>query len=207
MDRALGSGDEIIVVDGGSRDGTRESVPSHVTVIESAAGRGQQLNAGAHVARGEVLLFLHADTWLPPRASRAISEVLSGPDLVGGCFAFRLRGASADRPVARVLASAINARSRWLVTATGDQAIFARRSAFEAIGGFRDLPLFEDVLFYKELKRLGNVAVLDTPVLTSDRRWREHGYPRTIATHLGLRALLFAGVPPARLAKLYRGVR
>ncbi len=106
-----------------------------------------------------------------------------------------------------MLARSINTRSRWLKTATGDQAIFARRRAFDRIGGFSDEELFEDVLFYRALRRSGTVVLLDPPARTSDRRWRQRGYPRTIAKHLLLRVMFWVGVSPARLARGYPAAR
>lgn len=193
-------------MDGGSADGTPDAARGRARVVESAPGRGRQLNAGARAARGNVLVFLHADTWLDPAAGDALVAALARPGVVGGCFRVQLRGPSSQRLIARSLAAAINARTRWLRTATGDQAIFARRSAFERIGGFRTIDLFEDVIFYRELRRLGEVTVLGPPVRTSDRRWRRHGYLRTIATHLTLRSLFYAGAAPERLARLYRAL-
>ncbi len=195
------------MADAGSVDGTDAVAAARARLLAAPPGRGRQLNAGAQAARGEVLVFLHADTWLSPGAAGALERALARPDVCGGCFKLALRGSSARRPVARFLAACINARSRWLRTATGDQAIFARRAAFERIGGFPAERLFEDVLFYRELRRLGRVVVLDPPARTSDRRWRRRGYARTIATHLWLRLLFFAGVPPARLAGFYERVR
>lgn len=198
---------EIIVVDGGSRDATRQRAAGRARVLETTPGRGQQLNAGIQAARGELLLFLHADTRLSPGAERALRASRMRPEVVGGCFELGLRGPTADRFPARVLARAINLRSRWLKTATGDQAIFARAETCRQVGGFPDLPLFEDVLFFRRLRKAGQVVVLRPPVQTSDRRWRRDGYLRTIATHLRLRLLFFLGIPPTRLIGDYHRSR
>jgi rSAM/selenodomain-associated transferase 2 len=204
---AFGPSVHVVVADGGSKDRTAELARARADVVTSAPGRGRQLNAGAESAVGDVYVFLHADTQLDPGTERAIAAALAEPDVVGGCFEVRLRGTSADRPIARYLAAAINRRARVFKTATGDQAIFARRTAFEQAGGFPAEDLFEDVLFYKKLKRLGKVVVLKPAVGVSDRRWRQLGYYRTIATHLLFRFLFHLGVPPATLARFYRRVR
>jgi rSAM/selenodomain-associated transferase 2 len=204
---AFGPSVEVIVVDGGSEDQTAELAEKRAVVVRSSPGRGRQLNAGARSASGDVFLFLHADTRLSPESGAALGDALNVPEIVGGCFKLALRGPSAGLVIARMLGAAINLRSRFLRTATGDQAIFARRSAFEQAGGYTTDDLFEDVLFYRKLRRLGRVAVLDPPVRTSDRRWRKLGYARTIATHLVLRLMFLAGVSAARVARLYRRVR
>lgn len=202
---ALGADAELIVVDGGSTDGTRARAAGLARVVDSRRGRGRQLNKGAGEARGDVLVFLHADTRLPREAGQVLTELLvTRRDVAGGCFAVRLAGPSAGRRIARLLSAAISARSRWLRTATGDQAIFARRSCFDRVGGYPEVELFEDVLFYRKLRRCGPVTVVEPPVMTSDRRWRRAGYARTIATHLTLRLLALLGVGPQRLAPLYR---
>ncbi len=201
---ALGEAAEIIVADGGSRDGTAEIARGRARLLESAPGRGRQLNAGARAARGDVLLFLHADTWLSPGTDAAITRALARAEVVGGCFKITIRGPSARRSIARALAAAINARTRLFRTATGDQAIFCRRSAFEAAGGFPNRDLFEDVMFYRRLRRLGAVALLEPAVRTSDRRWRERGYVRTIVTRLVLRLLFVLGVSSESLARVDR---
>ena len=204
---ALGPDVEILIVDGGSVDGTLQACVPPARILHSRPGRGRQLDLGARQAAGEILLFLHADTRLHPEAGAALRSAGSDPELVGGCFRLRLRGPSAHRVTARALVMAINLRTRVFRTATGDQAIFARRSAFEAVGGFPHLPLFEDVVFFRRLRRHGRIAVLGPAVATSDRRWRERGYLRTIAGHLGRRLLFLLGVPPRRLARGYeRGV-
>ncbi len=198
---------EIIVVDGGSRDGTRARAAGKARILETDPGRGGQLNAGIRAARGDVLLFLHADTWLSPRAGEALRAACGQPGVVGGCFEVSLRGPTGRRLLARALAGAINLRSRWLRTATGDQAIFARASSCRAAGGFPNHPLFEDISFFRRLRKLGRVVVLRPAVQTSDRRWRQDGYLRTITRHLLLRLLFSLGFPPTRLTRLYRRVR
>ena len=203
MAAALGPSAEIIVVDGGSSDDTVERAAGRARIVRSPGGRGRQLDAGARSAGGDVLLFLHADSWPNPESGKALAAALARPDVVGGCFQVRLRGPSAHRPIARILARAISARSRLFRTATGDQAIFCRRSVYADAGGFARYELFEDVIFYRRLRRLGKVVVLNATVHTSDRRWRANGYLRTIATHLGLRLLFLLGVAPNRLAKMY----
>lgn len=201
--RSLGPDTEIIVVDGGSSDETMAISQRMARLLHARPVRGVQLNEGALAAGGAVLLFLHADTWLQPGAGAALRDALRQDDVVGGCFSLRLRGPTAGSLIARALAGAINLRSRWLRSATGDQAIFCRREAFSRTGGFPELSLFEDVIFYRRLAELGRVTVLEPPALTSDRRWRRSGYLRTIALHLWLRALFLLGVHPGRLARLY----
>lgn len=201
---SLGPGVEVIVVDGGSRDGTDRIAALRARLIRAPGGRGRQLAAGAAAAHGGVLMFLHADTWLSPGTDRVLASIARDESVVGGCFEVSLRGPSGGRAIARFLAWAIGWRSRRLKTATGDQAIFAKRWAYERAGGFGPEELFEDVLFYRRLRRLGEVVTLDPPVRTSDRRWRRRGYTRTIAQHLVLRLLLLLGTPAAHLARLYR---
>ncbi len=207
VEAALGGVAEIVVCDGGSTDDTARAAASRARVVRSAAGRGRQLNSGARAAHADVLLFLHADTWLSPGAGSALAAAVQQPQVVGGCFRLRLRGPSAERRIAKLLAAGIDLRSQWLRTATGDQAIWARRAAFQRIGGFAEDHPFEDVLFYRRLRRLGRVVVLEPAVQTSERRWRERGYARTIGLHLGLRLALGLGIPPNRLGRFYRSVR
>lgn len=204
---AFGPEVDIVVVDGGSDDGTVDVLAGRTRVVRSPPGRGRQMNAGAERARGDIVLFLHADTLLVKGAHAAISNALADQDVVGGCFRLRLRGPSAQRPIARILVRCIDLRTLLFGSATGDQAIFARRWAFEKAGGFDDVGLFEDVLFYRRLRRLGKLVLLDPAVRTSDRRWRRNGYVRTIATHLTLRLLFWFGAAPATLDRLYRRVR
>jgi rSAM/selenodomain-associated transferase 2 len=196
---------EIIVVDGGSTDQTREICESlGIPVIASARGRGRQMNHGARQATGDVLLFLHADTRLPEAALNDIRSALGEPGCVGGRFDVELAG---DHWMLKVIGAMISYRSRMTKVATGDQAIFVRRAIFEAIGGFPDLPLMEDIAFCRVLKRTGDVACLRSRVRTSARRWEREGVWRTILRMWTLRLLYLAGVSPIRLKRYYGDTR
>jgi len=169
---------EIIIVDGGSADRTRELAGQfQVKVISSDRGRGRQMNRGASEASGDVLLFLHADTRLPASALNDIKAALGEPRYLGGRFDVELAGAHWLLPLVGRL---ISYRSRISKVATGDQALFVRRQVFERIRGFPDMPLLEDVAFCRTLKRLGEVACLRSRVVTSARRWEVEGVWRTI---------------------------
>lgn len=227
--------DEIVVVDGGSSDRTQAIVQSlsgnrqwaigngreiealqihpayspspiatRLALLVSPAGRAKQMNAGAAHSRADVLLFLHADTHLPADARHAIERALYDPACVGGRFDVRFER---DRGLAWLIARLISLRSRWSGIATGDQALFVRRSTFEQLGGFAEIPLMEDVDFSRRLKRAGRVAPLRTHVVTSYRRWKRCGIFRTIVLMWTLRFLYWVGVNPHRLKDLYASVR
>lgn len=194
---------EAIVVDGGSTDGTREWLArqSDVTIVESPPGRGCQLNAGAEVATGDVLLFLHADARLPPDTPEHLMRALESPQVCGGCFCVRF---DSCRPRSLgIVAAGINVRTLLTHSATGDQAIFVRRSVFEKIGGFRDCPLFEDVDFVRRMKRIRRFVVIRSPVTASARRHVEYGVFRTVMLIYLLRLAYWAGLLPFTLAKWY----
>ncbi len=196
---------EIIVVDGGSRDGTLALARTLADrVLETARGRARQMNAGAAVARGDVLLFLHADTRLPAGYAQAVARALADPRVVGGRFDVRL---DATGLAYRVVGRLISVRSRVTRVATGDQAIFVRRAVFARLGGYPAVPLMEDVALSRALKRAGRVACLGETVVTSARRWQRHGVARTVLLMWALRAAYYAGVSPARLARIYRDAR
>jgi len=196
---------EVIVVDGGSRDRTIEVAARDADrVLRAPAGRASQMNAGAAAASGDTLLFLHADTLLPRGFDVAIADALADPGVVGGRFDVHLDGTSRWLPL---VAAGMNWRSRWTGIATGDQAIFVRRVAFEALGGYAAVPLFEDVRFTAALKRRGRAACLRARVVTSGRRWERRGPLRTVALMWGLRLAHALGVSPARLRRLYDDVR
>lgn len=202
---AAGKPREIVVVDGGSRDRTRAIAQAlGCRVLEAPSGRASQMNAGAAAATGDVLLFLHADTVLPPDWVGSITGALSDPRTVGGRFDVRLDG---SEPIFRVIETLMNARSRVTRIATGDQAIFVRRSVFQALGGYAPIPLMEDIEFSARLKRCGRVACLRARVRTSVRRWRRHGPWRTIARMWWLRARYALGASPDRLARRYADIR
>jgi rSAM/selenodomain-associated transferase 2 len=196
---------EVIVVDGGSKDGTLEVARRmQVPVIVSSPGRARQMNAGAAVAQGDVLLFVHADTRLPPSAIDDITAALEDGRYVGGRFDVELDD---NAPIFGLIGVLINFRSRLTGVATGDQAIFVRRTIFEALGGFPEIPIMEDISFSRNLKRIGKVACLRSRVVTSARRWQKHGIGRTILKMWALKVLFLIGVSPFRLKRFYVEVR
>ena len=191
-------GCEVIVVDGGSSDRTRElAEPLCDRVVSAARGRAVQMNAGAHHASGDALLFLHADTRLPPDGEILIRDALMHH--LWGRFDVEIE--SRHRAL-KVVACAMNLRSRLSGIATGDQAIFVRRDAFP---GFEDIPLMEDIAFSKTMKRRGAPACLRSRVRTSGRRWESRGVLRTVVLMWRLRLLYYFGARPERLARLYEG--
>lgn len=196
-------GAEIILVDGGSTDRTAAIAARspQIRLLSSPRGRSRQMNVGAHVARGDVLLFLHADTYLPDGALAAVEAATSDPGVVAGRFDVRF-----DNPalVFRMIAWFMNRRSRWSGIATGDQAIFVCREPFNAMGGFPDIPLMEDVALCRRIKRGGQKLVaLPLTVTTSARKWEREGAIRTIVLMWVLRFLYVAGVRPDRLHRWY----
>jgi rSAM/selenodomain-associated transferase 2 len=194
-------GAEVIVVDGGSRDNTVALArPLCDRLVAAPRGRAAQMNAGASAARGEVLLFLHADTQLPSDADRLILDGLATARAAWGRFDVRIAG---RHPLLPVVAATMNLRSRLTGIATGDQAIFIARSAFAAIGGFPDIALMEDIALSRRLKRLGRPLCLRARVTTSGRRWEKHGVMRTILTMWRLRLAFFFGAAPGKLAVRY----
>jgi len=218
--------DELIVVDGGSHDRTREIVQafasapaiglqrsmlspqssalSPVSLLTAPPGRANQMNAGAAASEGTVLLFLHADTSLPSDARQAVERALEDPACVGGRFDVRFER---DSGPGWLISRMMNLRSRWTGIATGDQAIFVRRSLFEQLGGYSDLPIMEDVDFSRRLKRTGRLSALRSKVITSYRRWETRGPLRTMLLMWVLRFLYWIGINPHRLSQLYGAVR
>ena len=195
------AGAEVIVVDGGSRDDTRAvAAPLADRVLEAPRGRSSQMNAGAAAARGDVLVFLHADTTLPARALEAIGAALEGGRHAWGRFDVTISGGGV---ALAIVAAMMNARSRWSGIATGDQAMFARRDAFEKAGRFPAIPLMEDVALSKALKAISPPACLRERVVTSGRRWRKHGTARTVVLMWRLRLEYAMGADPRSLARRY----
>ena len=193
---------EIVVVDGGSRDATGDVVHRHPRVrLETAApGRARQMNVGARVSAGDPLLFLHADTCLPPGALEAVADALRDPAVVAGRFDVAF---DSGRLIMRVVATMMNHRSRLTGIATGDQALFVRRRVFEELGGFPEIPLMEDIELSARLKRRGRLACLRLRVTTSARKWEREGPIRTIVLMWLLRLLHTLGVSPRRLHRWY----
>lgn len=198
-------GIERIVVDGGSSDDTAERAKPHADgVLITEAGRARQMNAGARAAGGDVLLFLHADSHLAADAFDAISQALEDPTVAGG--AFKLAIDSTRRSLC-IVAAVANWRSRLTGIPYGDQGIFVRRTVFEKLGGYPDLPIMEDLEFSRRLKRTGKVALLSGPIMTSSRRWDRGGVWYTTLQNQIFVLAYFMGVSPKRLAQWYRPVR
>jgi rSAM/selenodomain-associated transferase 2 len=194
-------GAEVIVVDGGSRDQTAAlAAPLADRVIVAPRGRAAQMNAGAAIARGGVLLFLHADTRLPPHADGLVLDGLRAPSWTWGRFDVTIEG---RHLLLGMIASLMNLRSQLTGIATGDQAMFMNRAAFEAVGGFPDQPLMEDIALSRRLKRLGRPLCLAARVTTSGRRWEAHGVTRTMLLMWRLRLAYFFGAEPTALARRY----
>ncbi|MDO9597539.1 MAG: TIGR04283 family arsenosugar biosynthesis glycosyltransferase [Azoarcus sp.] len=194
------NGAELIVADGGSEDGTAELARTLADrVLTAPRGRASQMNAGAAVARADVLLFVHADTQLPPQALAHIRTALGG-SVNWGRFDVDIDG---HAPLLRSVAALMNLRSRLTGIATGDQAIFVRRAVFEAVGTYPDIALMEDVALSTALRKLGRPACIRARVITSGRRWDKHGVLRTIVLMWWLRAAYFLGADPDDLALRY----
>lgn len=195
------SGAEIIVVDGGSRDATVAlATPLADRVITAARGRALQMNAGAAIASGRVLLFLHADTRLPDNAVQQVMAGLARTGRLWGRFDVRIAG---RHPLLPVVAVMMNLRSRLTGVATGDQAIFVQQTLFATIGGFPAIPLMEDVALSSLLRRRGPPLCLKARAVTSGRRWEKHGVMRTIVLMWRLRFAYWLGAAPAVLARTY----
>ncbi|MGB5079807.1 MAG: TIGR04283 family arsenosugar biosynthesis glycosyltransferase, partial [Burkholderiales bacterium] len=196
-------GHEVIVVDGGSRDGTPDLARGAADrVVTAPRGRASQMNAGAAIARGEVLLFLHADARLPADADERILRGLASGGRAWGRFDVRIEGASRLFPL---IAFFMNLRSRATGIATGDQAMFVHRETFERAGGFPALELMEDIALSHSLKRLSPPLCLRDRAVTSGRRWERRGVLRTVLLMWRLRLAFFLGASPAKLARVYDG--
>lgn len=194
-------GVQLLVVDGGSQDATVAlATPWADAVLAGPRGRARQMNAGAQQARGDTLLFLHADTLLPEQADALVLAALQAAP-GWGRFDVRISG----RPwMLRVVARMMNLRSRWTGVATGDQALFVSRRLFDQVGGFPDQPLMEDIELSCRLRALQPPVCLRPPVLTSGRRWEARGVWRTIWLMWCLRWRYWRGEPAESLARAYR---
>jgi len=193
-------GCEVIVVDGGSADDTLALAKSLADrTIAAPRGRASQMNAGGATAKGDVLLFLHADTRLPENADALVIDALSRSRRAWGRFDVRF-----TKGALPLIAWTMNVRSRLTGIATGDQAMFVTRKAFESVGGFPEIALMEDIALSARLKRISRSAFVSARVTTSPRRWQKHGTIRTILLMWRLRFAYFFGAPPEALARAYR---
>lgn len=195
--------DEVVVADGGSRDGTREvASQSGASVLQVAPSRGGQLRAGASQADGDVLLFLHADNWLGSRCVEQIRDLYAKrPTTVGGCFR---QAIDADAWTYRLLETGNAWRARWLRLPYGDQAVFLAKNVLREIGGVPDQPLMEDVALARAMARRGPIQLLEGPVHVSARRWKRHGVVRQTLSNWMFLASYLLGASPERLARRYR---
>ena len=194
-------GHEVIVIDGGSFDATVEQTQGLVDRCEvSAAGRSNQMNHGASKAKGDILLFLHADTELPINADECICNALTAQDSRWGWFDIKL---SKPQLAFRVVAATMNLRARLTSVSTGDQALFVEKELFQEVGGFPPLALMEDIAISKLLRRRGSPSRPVGLVTTSSRRWEDNGLISTILLMWGLRFLYFIGVKPQKLREIY----
>ncbi len=191
---------EVIVVDGGSCDGTAEIARSlGCRVLVSHSGRAAQMNLGAHEATGGILLFLHADTLLPRGWAEQVRKCIRTTGTVGGAFLFR---PATEFPGSTLMERLVNLRSRWQQMPYGDQALFVRRDVFHELGGFADVPVMEDFDFVRRLKRLGKVRIVPLPAVTSSRRWKRSGVLRTTLIHQALVIAYVFGAPAAVMTRL-----
>jgi rSAM/selenodomain-associated transferase 2 len=203
-ERCIGHECELLIVDGGSSDGTLAIGNVYGRVIAAPRGRASQMNAGAACACGDVLLFLHADTYLPADAFSAIERALAASHVVGGAFRICF---NCERWPYRLVAFSTNLRSRLRTLFTGDQAYFIRASSFKAVGGYPDQPLMEDLEIIARLRQIGKVVLLPQYVRTSARRHERDGLVRTILLMWRLRILYRFGTSPAHLQRMYTDVR
>jgi rSAM/selenodomain-associated transferase 2 len=210
LDLALGStqdytGVECIVVDGGSSDESAEVAQSRgVKVLHSPPGRARQMNAGAEVAEGRFLLFLHADTRLPEGFDGHVRQILTGSGVAAGAFQLQIDAPSARL---RLIEKAANWRSRYLQMPYGDQAIFLRKELFCEMGGFPDLPIMEDFQLIRRLQGEGRIVIAPAAVVTSARRWKKLGALRTTLLNQSMILGFYLGLEPARLARWYGAKR
>ncbi len=195
---------ELLIVDGGSADATVAIAGRYGRVISAQRGRARQMNAGAAAATGDALVFLHADTLLPLDAFAAIEQALADPTVAGGAFRMRF---DCRRMAYRLVAFSTNLRSRVRGVFTGDQACFVRASSFQAVGGYPDIALMEDLEIIARLRKIGGVVLLRQYATTSARRHQKIGLVRSVAFMWYIRALYALGASPERLQRKYLDVR
>ena len=199
------SSHEIIISDGGSNDNTLK-IASKFTqnLIKGSAGRALQMNAGAQVATGDLLLFLHADSYIERASYQKMLAAMKKPEVLGGAFSLLI---DSDRWALQIINQFANLRSRYLGRAYGDQAFFVKKHVFQEMKGFTEFPICEDLDFYKRLKFLGPVVLLKEEVLTSPRRWVNEGIWFTTIRNILIATLFELGFPPRILTKWYQTIR
>lgn len=196
---------QIIVVDGGSHDRTVEIVQSFpVQVITKTGGRAVQMNEGAKIATGEILLFLHGDTLLPADFVDWVEKVINTPGAIAGAFRLRI---NSSQPFLRVIEILVNWRSHYGQLPYGDQAIFLKAETFRKIGGFPLMPIMEDFVLIRQLSKMGKIAIAPVAVITSERRWQKLGILKTTLINQLIIIGYWCGVSPEKLAKWYREQR
>lgn len=194
---------ELIVVDGGSMDGTVEIAQQFTPfVFVTRPGRAQQMNIGARHATGDILLFLHADTFLLPGALDELQRRIIGDGAVGGAFDLNI---DSPRRLCKLVAKVASRRSRLLRLPYGDQGMFVWRQVFDALGGFPDIPIMEDVAFARQLRRAGRLTFIRSGLVTSGRRWNANGVLKTTLVNLWVTLLFFLRLPPRQLRRIYDG--
>ena len=194
---------ELIVVDGGSMDGTVEIAQQFTPfVFVTQPGRAQQMNLGARHATGDILLFLHADTFLLPGALDELQRRIVGDGAVGGAFDLNI---DSPRRLCKLIAKMASRRSRLLRLPYGDQGLFVWRQVFDALGGFPDIPIMEDVAFARQLRRAGRLTFIRSGLVTSGRRWNANGVLKTAFVNVWVTLLFFLRLPPRQLRRIYDG--
>jgi rSAM/selenodomain-associated transferase 2 len=196
---------ELVVSDGGSRDGTLEIAEEFAEhVVKGSTGRALQMNEGARVANGDIFLFLHADSRIEPASYEKMLHSLESSEKIGGAFSLYI---DSDKWSLRMIARLANLRSKYFGVAYGDQAFFVKNSIFQQMNGFADLPICEDIDFFKRLRKLGPVILLKEKVFTSSRRWLKEGVWYTTLRNILIATFFKLGFPPRILKKWYQAIR